>query len=147
MLVDYALLQNMVKEFMTEREVVLFCDLHGHSRKKWDDLFFPESDRTENKAKVVCLKQPPCLLFHHLATQQPHSNTLILLQGIFCYGCEKLPRDFTPMYPGFPVPGSHGVLPTAPVRWAARCPCDPLGVSATCGTLQSSFVFLMSLSR
>uniref|UniRef100_A0A6U2EXJ2 Peptidase M14 domain-containing protein n=1 Tax=Chlamydomonas euryale TaxID=1486919 RepID=A0A6U2EXJ2_9CHLO len=63
-------MKNMVKEFMTEREVVLFCDLHGHSRKK----------------------------------------------GIFCYGCEKLPRDFTPMYPGFPVPGSHGVLPTAPVR-------------------------------
>lgn len=53
-----------------EREVVLFCDLHGHSRKK----------------------------------------------GIFMYGCEKGPKDLTPSYPGWPVPGSHGGAPGIPLR-------------------------------
>ncbi|KAG1662145.1 hypothetical protein FOA52_011018 [Chlamydomonas sp. UWO 241] len=62
--------KQLNKEFMQEREVTMFCDLHGHSRKK----------------------------------------------GIFMYGCEKQARDFSPMFPNFPVPGSHGGLPSAPVR-------------------------------
>ena len=37
-------------------------------------------------------------------------------KGIFIYGCEKGTKDMTPTYPGWPVPGSHGGLPTASVR-------------------------------
>ena len=55
-------------------QVSLFCDLHGHSRKK----------------------------------------------GIFLYGAEKGPKDLTPMYPGWPVPGSHGGLPTIPMRFQEK---------------------------
>ena len=39
-------------------------------------------------------------------------------KGIFIYGCEKGTKDMTPTYPGWPVPGSHGGLPTASVRSA-----------------------------
>ena len=27
-------MKNLLKQMMTERELLLFCDLHGHSRKK-----------------------------------------------------------------------------------------------------------------
>lgn len=49
--------KNMIKKFMDEREVVLFCDMHAHSRKKNIFMYGNSNPKNTNSDPLVRLRE------------------------------------------------------------------------------------------